>query len=61
VRFHCGITHELIRWVLSYGREVIVEQPEHLKQSVVEKARQVVAAYDAEHMHVMAQALSDNE
>ncbi|HZS93990.1 MAG TPA: WYL domain-containing protein [Chloroflexota bacterium] len=42
MRFNCGITHELVRWVLSFGGEVTVELPEHLRNSVVEEARRAV-------------------
>ncbi|HLJ68620.1 MAG TPA: WYL domain-containing protein [Chloroflexota bacterium] len=40
MRFFCTVTHELVRWVLSFGGEASVEEPEQLRQLVsVEAAR----------------------
>lgn len=46
MRFHCGVTHELVRWVLSYGGDVQVQCPGHLRDSVVAEARRVQSAAD---------------
>lgn len=46
MRFHCGVTHELVRWVLSYGGDVHVRCPTHLRDSVVAEARRVQAVAD---------------
>lgn len=43
MRFHCGVTHELVRWVLSFGGSVRVERPARLRARVVTEARQVIA------------------
>lgn len=43
LRFSCGITDELMRWVLSFGGEVQVEEPETLRESVHNEARKVLA------------------
>jgi len=42
MQFHCGVTHELVRWVLGYGAEVSVELPDQLRNTVVEEAKRVV-------------------
>lgn len=42
LRFHCGVTHELMRWVLSFGGEAQVVRPAHLRESVREAATRVV-------------------
>jgi hypothetical protein len=41
MRFHCSITHELVRWILSHGAEVYVYQPTHLREAVVMEARKI--------------------
>jgi predicted DNA-binding transcriptional regulator YafY len=32
--FHCGVTDELLRWVLWFGSSVIVEEPDSLREAV---------------------------
>jgi predicted DNA-binding transcriptional regulator YafY len=39
MRFHCSVTHELVRWVLSYGAEVTVQEPKRLRDMVLGEAR----------------------
>jgi predicted DNA-binding transcriptional regulator YafY len=39
LRFRCIVTPELVRWVLSFGGRVRVEQPVHLRQAVAEEAK----------------------
>jgi predicted DNA-binding transcriptional regulator YafY len=43
LHFTCSVTHELVRWVLSFGGEVRVEEPEHLRHDVEEAARQILS------------------
>jgi predicted DNA-binding transcriptional regulator YafY len=38
MRFNCSITHELVRWILSHGAQVYVQQPAHLREAVVTEA-----------------------
>ncbi len=45
--FHCGVTPELVRWVLSYGSDVQVLRPMHLRQAVIDEARRVVSDSEA--------------
>ncbi len=40
--FHCAITNELMRWVLSFGAEVDVKQPSKLRQWLLQEARRIV-------------------
>jgi predicted DNA-binding transcriptional regulator YafY len=47
MRFHCGVTHELVRWVLSFGSDVGVEQPGALRKEVVEAAAAVLRVANA--------------
>lgn len=42
VRFHCGITPELVRWVLWYGGDAIVEEPSELRAAVRNEAQRIV-------------------
>jgi predicted DNA-binding transcriptional regulator YafY len=44
MRFHCIITNELVRWVLSFGGDVRIEHPESLRHTVAEQARSVLGA-----------------
>ncbi|MBV9279751.1 MAG: WYL domain-containing transcriptional regulator [Chloroflexi bacterium] len=43
MRFHCSVTHELVRWILSFGPEVCVERPADLRNCVVDEAERVAA------------------
>jgi predicted DNA-binding transcriptional regulator YafY len=43
MRFHCSITHELVRWILSHGAQVYVRLPAHLRDAVVMEAQFVAA------------------
>lgn len=43
MRFHCGVTPELVRWVLSYGAEVWIEEPASLREKVLAEAARVIA------------------
>jgi predicted DNA-binding transcriptional regulator YafY len=43
LRFHCDITNELVRWVLSFGGEVVVVEPASLCERVVREAERAVA------------------
>jgi predicted DNA-binding transcriptional regulator YafY len=47
LRFHATVTHELVRWVLSFGGDVTVEQPEALRKEVVEAAAAVLRVANA--------------
>ena len=38
LRFHCGITNEFVRWILSFGGEVTVVEPAVLREGVVKEA-----------------------
>lgn len=40
--FHCGVTPELVRWILSYGSDVQVIGPSHLRDAVLQEARRVL-------------------
>jgi proteasome accessory factor B len=40
--YYCGITHELVRWVLSFGGDAVVEEPEGLREAVVKEAKRVM-------------------
>lgn len=42
MRFHCGVTHELVRWVLSFGADVRVESPKHLGDTVMAEAGKIL-------------------
>lgn len=42
LHFHATVTNELVRWVLSFGCEALVEQPAVLGNAVVEAAEEVV-------------------
>jgi predicted DNA-binding transcriptional regulator YafY len=44
MRFHCSITHELVRWILSHGAQVYVRQPTHLRAAVVTEAQRIAAS-----------------
>lgn len=44
MRFHCAVSNELVRWVLSFGDRVRVEQPNRLRRMVVQEARRVCDA-----------------
>lgn len=41
MRFHCAITNELMRWVLSFGAEVDVKQPAMLRKWLVQEATRI--------------------
>lgn len=43
LRFRCGITNEFVRWVLSFGGEVMVVEPASLREGVVREAERAVA------------------
>lgn len=43
LRFRCGITNEFVRWVLSFGGEVMVVEPASLREGVVREAETIVA------------------
>jgi predicted DNA-binding transcriptional regulator YafY len=40
--FWCGITHEFVRWLLSFSGDVSVEEPERLREAVKAEARRVL-------------------
>jgi predicted DNA-binding transcriptional regulator YafY len=40
--YYAGVTHELVRWVLSFGGDVVVAEPEGLREAVVKEAQAVV-------------------
>jgi len=42
MRFHCGVSHELVRWVLSFGSGVYVEKPEGLRRAVTMEAQSLI-------------------
>ena len=48
IRFHCSVTNELVRWVLSFGGEVGVEEPVGLREAVRQEAERVVAGTERE-------------
>jgi predicted DNA-binding transcriptional regulator YafY len=43
VRFHCGVTDEMVRWLLWYGSSVVVEQPASLREQVVGEAEATIS------------------
>lgn len=43
LRFNCTITHELVRWLLSFGPEVRIEAPATVRETVAAEARRIVA------------------
>lgn len=43
MRFHCVITNELMRWVLSFGTEVGVREPVTLREWLIREAAQLLA------------------
>jgi predicted DNA-binding transcriptional regulator YafY len=46
MRFRCSITHELVRWVLSFGGEVAIEQPDALLAAVRAEASRMLQKAD---------------
>jgi predicted DNA-binding transcriptional regulator YafY len=46
--FHCGVTDELLRWVLWFGGAVIVEEPDSLRDAVRREAVAMCVAADEE-------------
>ncbi len=42
LRFRCTITNEFMRWILSYGPEVHVRQPDRLRAEIVLMAERVI-------------------
>jgi predicted DNA-binding transcriptional regulator YafY len=42
LRFHCTITNELVRWVLSLGGEASIEAPASLRERVYAEAERVI-------------------
>ncbi|MBV9282630.1 MAG: WYL domain-containing protein [Chloroflexi bacterium] len=42
VRFRCTVTHELIRWALSYGPRVRIRAPSTLREAVLREARELL-------------------
>jgi len=49
--FHAQVSglNEIIWWILAYGDQAEVLQPERLRQLVAQRARNMVARYEAEH------------
>lgn len=43
MRFHCAVTNELMRWVLSFGAHVRVEGPAMLRAWLVQEATRLLA------------------
>jgi predicted DNA-binding transcriptional regulator YafY len=43
LRFHCSINHELVRWLLSFGAGVRVELPDHLRNTLVDEAKEILS------------------
>jgi len=48
--FHCGVTPELVRWVLSYGSDVRVTSPSYLRDAVLQEARRVLDDAEGESL-----------
>lgn len=42
VRFRCGVNHEMVRWLLSFGEQVTVEQTPELRKALMDEAGRIV-------------------
>lgn len=49
LRFYSTVTNELVRWVLSFAGEATVEQPDSLRDAVVEAAQAVIRTVGPVH------------